>query len=300
MKQIWIDEDMSALLGKQAYFVDTSDNHAMTAVNAGVSLNDDTKDKRVLNMHHPMNSICLRQDLSWAWDNGEFVFMPDGNRWVAYFLDPTSELRRLFDHSLVRISQELPKPFLMFRATMFALRLSKSFLDPSLLREEVKERMLQYSLTTYLPNPRKPLPEEPAGPEHKDEERVEPERMSVLEKAKRVKAALKEKSKKAASAMATSTSTQLATQLGEYYPFSNHDQDNLPGPSKGKGKGKQAVSSTRAHETWRDRNEDNGETSQANHMITFDEPVQPERSRTRDMKKVFRPKDNPFSDDNVI
>jgi hypothetical protein len=35
-------------------------------------------------------------------------------------------------------------------------------------------------------------------------------------------------------------------------------------------------------------------------MITFDEPVQPERSRTRDMKKVFRPKDNPFSDDNVI
>jgi hypothetical protein len=304
MKQIWIDENLSALLGREAYFVETAGNDTMTAVNTANDVDGDTeeqvalkKEKRVLNMHHPMNSLCLREDLSWAWDNGEFVFMPDGDRWVAYFLDPTSALGRLFDHRLVRISAEVPKHFLMFRATILALKLAESFLDPLLLREEVEERMLDYPFTIYSSNPTKPLLEGLDGLEEidvleKSEDKknatVEPERFSFSKKAKRIQAALKGKSKK------------VAAQFERHYPLFDESKDSLPGTSEGKSKLEEAVSSTQIDQTEHRLSTDNGEASQANHLITFDQPEQPEPTRIRDMQKVFRSKDSPAFDENTI
>jgi hypothetical protein len=304
MKQVWIDENLSALLGKAAYFVETADNDTMPAVNTANDVSGDTeeqvalkKEKRVLNMHHPMNSIFLKEELSWAWDNGEFVFMPDGDRWVAYFLDPTSALGRLFDHRPVRISAEIPKHFLMFRATIFALKLAKIFSDPLFLREEVEERMLEYPFTNYSSNPTKPLLEGLDGPEEidvlegsedKKKETVERERFSFSEKAKRIQAALKGKSKK------------VAAQFERHYPLFDDSKDTLPGISEGKSKLEEAASSTQTDQTEHRLSTDNGEASQANHLITFDQPEQPEPTRIRDMQKVFRSKDSPAFDENTI
>jgi hypothetical protein len=278
------------------YLVETADNDTMPAVNTANDVAGDTeeqvalkKEKRVLNMHHPMNSIFLKEDLSWAWDNGEFVFMPDGDRWVAYFLDPTSALGRLFDHRPVRISADIPKQFLIFRATMFALKLM--YLDPLLLCENLEERMLEYPFTIHSSNTTKPLLEGLDGQEEIDlrdesedkrSETVEQERLSFSKKAKRIQAALKGKSKK------------VAAQVEKYHPLFDDSKYTLSGTSKGKSKLEEAVSSTQTDQT--EHHTDNGETSQANHLITFDQPEQSEPTRIRDMQKVFRPKDMPFSD----
>jgi hypothetical protein len=59
-------------------------------------------------IHHPLNGITLRTDVHKSYNNGEFVFLPLGNHWVAHFFDPMSPLGKVFDQKSIRLSRGFP------------------------------------------------------------------------------------------------------------------------------------------------------------------------------------------------
>ncbi|KAF1919871.1 hypothetical protein BDU57DRAFT_527792 [Ampelomyces quisqualis] len=85
---------------------------------------------------HPRNGIILRADLCRAYENGEFVFLPVDDHWVAHFFDPTSNLARQrstqdvrFDQKRIRLSEEIPRDFLLVRLAIAAFALARDFLE---------------------------------------------------------------------------------------------------------------------------------------------------------------------------
>jgi hypothetical protein len=97
----------------------------------------------ISNMIHAMNGITIRKDLHEAYKNGAFVFLPVSEYWVAHFFDPTSQLGKEFDQKPVRLSQEIPKMFLIVRIAIAAFELAKQFLE---------QDELSYSRTTGVAN----------------------------------------------------------------------------------------------------------------------------------------------------
>jgi hypothetical protein len=78
---------------------------------------------------HPMNRITLRKDLRRAYHDGAFVFLPTGEYWVAHFFDPTSSLGKEFDQKPIKLSQEIPRVFLLVRLAIAAFRLAENFVE---------------------------------------------------------------------------------------------------------------------------------------------------------------------------
>jgi hypothetical protein len=98
---------------------------------------------------HPRNGILLRTDICRAYENGDFVFLPVDDHWVAHFFNPMSELARqrdkgglLFDQKRIRLSEELPRHFLMVRVAITAFALARDFLEQDEYRAPRPSRRL--------------------------------------------------------------------------------------------------------------------------------------------------------------
>jgi hypothetical protein len=113
----------------RAYLIPYNRRGVWTDSNLAIYMGDRAFQRPISNIIHPMNGITLRFDLHEAYNKGEFVFVPVGERWVAHFFDPTTLLGRQFDQKPVVLSREIPKIFYMVRIAIAAFELAKDFLE---------------------------------------------------------------------------------------------------------------------------------------------------------------------------
>lgn len=82
-----------------------------------------------LDFHHAMNGITLRNDLLYAYNEGEFIFMPAGEHWVAHFFDPVSKMGCVYHQRPIRLSAEIPKGYLLVRVAITTFESARGFLE---------------------------------------------------------------------------------------------------------------------------------------------------------------------------
>lgn len=373
LHEVWVSEKMSAFIGGRSLYKIATHADATTAANTAANpTGKSTTKSRTMDMHHPMNGICLRSDLKEAYDDGDFVIIPDGNTWVAHFADPQSDLGRMFDHGRLRISQEIPRQFLLVRAAWATFSLANSFLNQPVRVEHVpaieaqrivrprhewyqeqhaqrqaarndeegrqvktKEDVIDWRARVTEPRP-KTEEEKERKPELEVEEKEikVPKHKTFFEKARQLKYVFKGKDKKTGDPKGTVSSEQsenaepttkastnstgkakttVPRKQDEKTERSSDDEDFAAWTIKKKTKdtakqekfSKQAASIGPApKDDGTPRQAPNADSpapndrdagpSQANHLLTFDEPERTGLTRKGDNQKVFRPKSNAF------
>ena len=114
---------------ERAYLIPKRERYFYKSEMMSTYMGERSKRNNTIDIHHPMNGITLRLDLLQAYDVGDFVFVPVGEHWIAHFFDPTSPLGREYDQRPIKLSQEIPRPYLLVRVAIAAFALAKDFLE---------------------------------------------------------------------------------------------------------------------------------------------------------------------------
>jgi len=139
LRNLWVTERMGRWYGDKSFI-----RGANTLLNAAIKSTARRQRLKVpyddaTDMYHPMNGLYLRSDVAQAYDNGDFILIPEGERWIAHFFDPTHKLAHRFDHETVKISHEISRSLLLVRPAMVAFRHAYEFLNQVQPKSAMKE-----------------------------------------------------------------------------------------------------------------------------------------------------------------
>jgi hypothetical protein len=81
------------------------------------------------------NAIALRSDIHRAFDDGKFVIVPKGSKWVVHFLGQTNTLSRDFHNTVIALDQGISVSFLFARFAWTIFPGIQQFLEVGLPRE---------------------------------------------------------------------------------------------------------------------------------------------------------------------
>lgn len=139
LRNLWVTEKMGRWYGDKSFI-----RGANTLLTAAIKSTAKRQRLKVpydeaTDMYHPMNGLYLRSDIAQAYDNGDFILIPEGARWIAHFFDPAHKLAYRFDHETVKISHEISRSLLLVRPAMVAFRHAYGFLNQVQPKSAMKE-----------------------------------------------------------------------------------------------------------------------------------------------------------------